>query len=173
MLRAQYKDLESLEAMDAQLNVDQESITANIDKILKRKSPSYRTSSRQRSVSEARRNDEAEEPMPAPVPMRYESSHSNMKAQSMYQADDDEEVNTIPPKSPDMRARATSVTGPIEPELPRAPETQVRYFKAKVKVLEKQVEDFSEIRKQLNDQVSDLQKQLKAEKDETKLLKKR
>lgn len=48
-----------------------------------------------------------------------------------------------------------------------------RYQKAKVKMLEKQVEDFGEIRRQLTEQVNDLQRQLKVEKEDNKQLKKR
>ena len=40
-------------------------------------------------------------------------------------------------------------------------------------MLEKQLEDATEMRKHLNDQVTDLQKQLKLEREENKKMKKR
>lgn len=45
--------------------------------------------------------------------------------------------------------------------------------RAKVKMLEKQLDDATEIRKHLNDQITDLQKQLKVEREENKKMKKR
>lgn len=48
-----------------------------------------------------------------------------------------------------------------------------RFAKARVRVLEKQVEDGKQLRQQLLDQVHDIQKQLKNERDENKKLKKR
>eukprot|EP01035_Chromulina_nebulosa_P019194 gene19194-25040_t len=63
---------------------------------------------------------------------------------------------------------------PASPEiLPKAPETASRLMKAKIKMLEKQLEDSSQIRKHMNDQIVDLQRQIKVEKEETKQLKKR
>jgi hypothetical protein len=56
---------------------------------------------------------------------------------------------------------------------PKAPDATARYQKARLKLLEKQLEDNQELRKQLNDAVMDLQKQLKNERDENKKLKKR
>jgi len=48
-----------------------------------------------------------------------------------------------------------------------------RFAKARIRVLEKQVEDGKQLRQQLLDQVHDIQKQLKNERDENKKLKKR
>ena len=45
--------------------------------------------------------------------------------------------------------------------------------KARLKGLTQQLEDSKDMRKQLMDQVNDLQKQLKSERDESKMLKKR
>ena len=45
--------------------------------------------------------------------------------------------------------------------------------KARLKGLTKQLEDSKELRKQLLEQVNDLQKQLKSERDESKMMKKR
>jgi predicted transcriptional regulator len=42
-----------------------------------------------------------------------------------------------------------------------APETQVRFLSARLKLANKQIEETNELRKQLQEQNSDLQKQLK------------
>lgn len=49
----------------------------------------------------------------------------------------------------------------------------VRIQKARLKGMALQLEESKEMRKQLTDQISDLQKQLKGERDENKLMKKR
>jgi hypothetical protein len=156
--------------MDSELNINQQAITANIDKILSRKSNSYRSTSRQsRTLS----STEAESRYPREHFSAEESSlppdYDQKATTQLDEADNLEEI--IPPKSPEFRARA--ISSPSEADLPRAPETQVRYFKAKLKMLEKQLEESLEARKGLNNQVSELQKSLKLEKDETKQLKKR
>ena len=51
--------------------------------------------------------------------------------------------------------------------------TRHRIQKARLKGLTKQLEDSKEMRKQLQEQISDLQKQLKCERDENKMMKKR
>jgi hypothetical protein len=65
--------------------------------------------------------------------------------------------------------------GPGSPETPRTTtlDNNARLQKAKVKMLEKQLEDGVEMRKHLNDQITDLQKQLKTEREENKKMKKR
>lgn len=51
--------------------------------------------------------------------------------------------------------------------------THCRFAKARVRVLEKQVEDGKLLRQQLLEQVHDIQKQLQNEREENKKLKKR
>ena len=60
-----------------------------------------------------------------------------------------------------------------ETDLPKAPETQARLQKAKIKMLEQQAADLMESRKQLIEQVSDMQRQIKIEKEDNKLMKRR
>jgi predicted transcriptional regulator len=48
-----------------------------------------------------------------------------------------------------------------------------RYQRARLNILSKQIEDGQQLKKQLIDQMSDLQKQLKAEREDNKALKKR
>jgi hypothetical protein len=55
----------------------------------------------------------------------------------------------------------------------RAPETQARLQKAKIKMLEQQATDLMESKKQMADQVADLQRQIKIEKEDNKLMRKR
>jgi hypothetical protein len=52
-------------------------------------------------------------------------------------------------------------------------DTQLRFLTAKVKMLSKQVDDTNEVRRELGEQCADLQRQLKTEREENKNLKKR
>ena len=54
-----------------------------------------------------------------------------------------------------------------------APDTAVRYQKARLKMLSKQLEDSVEMRKQLTETVNDLQKQIRVEREENKKQRKR
>lgn len=193
ILKAQYADLQQLEAMDAELNVNQQTITANIDKILKKKGPSAISSTAATRKSFSRESKTlSNEPLKvseAPIRSRPSSAAPRPKSgnntdrfnkdKSITVVDQDldesipEESNFRPiplPQSPHLGGGPPS---PLDADLPKAPETQIRYHKAKSKMLEQQVAEFGEIRRQLNEQVNDLQKLLKVEKEENKQLKKR
>ena len=69
-------------------------------------------------------------------------------------------------------AAATAATeAHVADNLP--PDSQARFLQAKVKMLTKQNEDNTELRRELKEQCSDLQRQLKTEREENKNLKKR
>jgi hypothetical protein len=187
LLRAQHGDLEKLEAMDAELN--DEKISADIDKVLKKGSTTLGLYSRRPQS----RNEDMVPPSPPPkpatppVPPAYDelendigftsrpvsrtSSKPTSRPTSRLRTNRESDGLAAPlsarsPRGPDGAADSPGAT-------PQAPDATIRYQKARLKMLTKQIEDGQELRKQLNEAINDLQKQLKNERDENKKLKKR
>ena len=185
ILKAQYAEVEQLEAIDKELNIDQQQITANIDKILKKKPTSaatYGTQKFNRSITGTNNNritkneidisDNEPEPIQPsfyPEPYPYEQRYEQPMSVPAYQS-----PNKSPkPINTDDNNHSPGLGSPTDELLPKAPETTNRYQKAKIKMLEKQVEDSLKLRTHTNEQLVDLQKQVKYEHEENKQLKKR
>mmetsp|Transcript_20401 Transcript_20401/g.18538 ORF Transcript_20401/g.18538 Transcript_20401/m.18538 type:complete len:332 (-) Transcript_20401:111-1106(-) len=169
VLKAQYADLEQLEEMDKELKINEQTITANIDKILKNKRPL--SSNYNKRYSENERSNITENILISSDIDNRQDFMTNANLPS-YQNDSEELLvnDDINNDTDNIQANPA----PISPEiLPKAPETASRLMKAKIKMLEKQLEDSNQIRKHMNDQIIDLQRQIKVEKEETKQLKKR
>lgn len=168
-----------LESMNAELDTNHQTISANIDKILK--SNRYQTKPEKKSnissVSETYSNHKDKYYDNDDTYNETYENELDVAIKPISFENDDIILETNSSKSPQSKGmtKRNSIVenSPTDLELPKAPDAQSRFLKAKVKMLEKQVSDHTEIRKQLNEQVSDLQKQLKLEKDETKLLRKR
>lgn len=181
ILRAQHEELGRLEEMDAALNENK--VTADIDKILMRKT-SLGLSSRALKSSyqeeEFKENpDDCDEVLTNP---KNKMNDAYITTNSQHY-DDTESAplsarSNVTPRSPRSARNKAESSGSLksisaEVAVDGAPNTQARFQQAKLKMLSKQVEDSAEIRKQLNDQIADIQKQLKIEREENKNLKKR
>lgn len=182
VLKSQYSDLDKLEEMDKELN--DLGINASIDKMLK-KPTSFRVSKNGPLVDSGKNSSlpssdyEIEpEPAPLPIPTAFEdipSSVRNFRSTN--------ETNLSSPRNildgdelQPLQSPTKSKKDPVvmeESPLPKAPENQIRYFRAKVKMLEQQLEGMNENKRQMNDQIAELNSKLKTEKEDNKLLKKR
>jgi len=165
IIRSQHDDLQKLEAEDKMLN--DEIISKDIDQVLK-KPTSYSMKNdlsllKDRGPGNAKKdnfslNISIEKDSAVPLTGRSGSGQARPRssAAAPLSSRDDSE--------------------PMSPESTVAPKESVaaaRYLKAREKMLSKQVEDMSELKVHLNEQVSDLQRQLKTEREENKNLKKR
>lgn len=164
LMRSQKQDLERLQQVDAALNEHQDNLDADIDNILKKQAP-FPFYLRPAEVRES--ND---------ILSGNPSANGRKSLAVVEQVDDDEQEEgsvTARSKLDISSPRSKQELGSPRKDLPKGSEASMRYQNAKLKTLTKQVEDGLEIRKQLNDQINDLQKQLKIEREENKNIKKR
>ena len=168
-LQDQQSELQRLEALDADLNL----ASTDIEKFLKRPKASLQSGSQ----LPARRK------VLAAATDRRKSTGSTLQSQlqseSTYSDAEMEEVNTKLMVDVNLNGGSENdVDNEEEAYLKdtgaaKAPESTIRYQKARIKVLTKQIDDGVILRKQMNEQILELQKQLKAERDENKTLRKR
>mmetsp|Transcript_10202 Transcript_10202/g.9891 ORF Transcript_10202/g.9891 Transcript_10202/m.9891 type:complete len:354 (+) Transcript_10202:138-1199(+) len=191
MLKAQQADLDKLEAQDAELNDDK--VSLEIEKALKKtKLDSYPSTSSRRSenYTEAAADDydrddgdegtkyRSRPPPPAPSARPTSATSRREVGFSSLPSHSHENDNMRSPIG-QMRGRMneahddTEVGGSPGGDTPKAPDATARYQKARLKMLSKQVEDGTELRKQLSETANDLQRQLKNEREENKKSKKR
>jgi len=183
-MRSQQENLERLSAMDNALEQDQSHLKIDIENVLKQK-PKFAPRAKGNEG-----NFDLNEMYPDPD---NSSANQFLKYGNNFEYEEEEkiELNT---------ARSEPVINTLSEEgsrsTPKAPESSarqrrfhfiilplilisfmlvnvLRFQKAKLKVLTKQVEDGVELRRQLQEQVNDLQRQLKSEREENKRVKKR
>lgn len=184
LLQSQYDDISDTKVSNMmldQLQLNEEEITANIDKLLKKKTiyPSVvdQTAYKLKESNETEKQTDILENWDIPI----SDANSNSKGRSASSSRINSRRKTtsfimkespaaVSPRSLESDALET----PSLSELPKtSTDTQLKFFKAKVKTLEKQVDDLNNLKKNFNETIGDLQKQLKVEKEETKQLKKR
>ena len=188
VLQAQRAEIEQLEAMDSALNDDR--ITADIDKALKKTSrvgsyglkPAVPTVPNVNGMDEDDDDDDLQYRRRPPVPSTRVTSTPNTGRRESNNVGTGEMIDSA--RSP-LSARGGTGGGGLpmrrgvsDVELDDehdggAPDTAVRYQKARLKMLSKQLEDSVEMRKQLTETVNDLQKQIRVEREENKKQRKR
>ena len=181
VLQAQRAEIEQLEAMDSALNDDR--ITADIDKALKKTSRvgSYGLKPAvpvvpSAGIDEDDDDDDLQYRRRPPVPSTRVSSAPNTGRRDSNSGAADTVDSARSPLSArgglPIRRGVSDVD--LEDEQDGgAPDTAVRYQKARLKMLSKQLEDSVEMRKQLTETVNDLQKQIRVEREENKKQRKR
>eukprot|EP00602_Paraphysomonas_sp_CaronLab_P004795 CAMPEP_0185023840 /NCGR_PEP_ID=MMETSP1103-20130426/6467_1 /TAXON_ID=36769 /ORGANISM="Paraphysomonas bandaiensis, Strain Caron Lab Isolate" /LENGTH=335 /DNA_ID=CAMNT_0027556607 /DNA_START=66 /DNA_END=1070 /DNA_ORIENTATION=+ len=179
ILRHQEEDLHRMEQMDAALNEDEEGLDYDINAILKGKT-SISTNHRSRSTSDMVPDSPKLSARDKTHSRRGSSRPSDDIQEGLYDMHLDDVSYEDPPllssrseKSMASPSSSSRPTGSGRTNSPHAPDTAARIQKAKLKALTKQLEDSKDMRKKLMEQVNDLQRQLKSERDENKLLNKR
>lgn len=189
MLKEQQDDLARMERLDAAMNMDQNDLDEDITSILKRPAganiyrqshhkPEENTTDNDFDVNPSARPSSSKRPSSAKrtgstgnLPTRDHGLNLRTPRESDFDMDD----HSHSPIETSRSSHDLGAGGPSSPDksLKGAPDTNARIQKARLKGLTKQLEDSKDLRKQLQDQISDLQKQLKCERDENKMMKKR
>jgi hypothetical protein len=169
LMKSQQQDLQRLELLDAELNENQEHLDSDINNILK-KPKSYSIFSKRDNTRQTHNYNTGNDKEDDEDDNEYQNHDDDINQ--------NERSSSAPP--PPYNERRDSKSSPrssprIDDDsiMPKAPEAASRFLKSKVNILNKQVEDGVELRKQLIDQVNDLQKQLKSEREENKRMKKK
>ena len=183
VLQAQRAEIEQLEAMDSALNDDR--ITADIDKALKKTSRvgSYGLKPAVPVVANAGMDEDEDDDdlqyrRRPPVPSTRVTSTPNTGRRDSNSGAGETVDSARSPLSARGGGGLPMRRGVSDVELDDehdggAPDTAVRYQKARLKMLSKQLEDSVEMRKQLTETVNDLQKQIRVEREENKKQRKR
>ena len=172
-MRAQNEEMGRLEEMDAALNDDK--ISADIDRLLKRQPSITVSTSRNKKISSSEIVDDYFDV----APLDDEVGTMHGESESFHGRDEEDTENNQPLSARSSTPRARKSSAQNTPRSPSggsaqlAPDTAARFQLARNKMLAKQVEDGIELRKQLSEQNADLQKQLKQEREENRKLTKR
>ncbi len=175
--------LEQLEAMDSELN--ENTMTADIDRALRKTSRVTitrnlsATGSRQEATVPGDIGNEAEDDDDMLYRQRPISRVSSAPLTGRRTQTPPEEVVRSPLSARGGMAPSSRRIDPVMEMMDDggadggAPDTALRYQKARLKMLAKQLEDSVSLRQQLTEAVNDLQKQLHSEREENKKSRKR
>lgn len=158
VLQQQQNELERLEALDSELNTQ----NTDIDKFLKRPKSASKLPARQKlAESNSRRMSESELKTIMITALDVDPPDNELQTNSMSELEAHLDFKSIAPTEDDATRAA------------KAPETTIRYQKARINILMKQVDDAQQLKKQMSEQISELQKSVKVEREDNKSLKKR
>ena len=186
ILKAQNEDLARLETMDAELNSKRDSIGASASGAGIARKPSGGASSllagRRKGVP---RSASSESPPVSPV-ARGTRQFNNAEGHNTAPRDEfacfgdiyggegdgdhghDEQHGDAGSAATAEEDSASQARSPTQQEAERAPETQDRYLKAKVKLQTQQLQVASELKLRMEEETRDLQRQLKQERENSK-----
>lgn len=168
MLKEQQEDLARMERLDAAMTLDQHDLDEDINSILKKPAGRDLHRRQERIVEDA-----AEEGSDMQQNDSWRVTYSSGSHNIGTGKDSEERSHSPIDTSSSSHDLTSGQDSPDKGNHKGAPDTNARIQKARLKALSKQLDDSKGLRKQLQEQVNDLQRQLKSERDENKGLKKR